>query len=85
MATDVSAELDQFRDFLDKRQEGQASFSSLDEAVDEFRRHQRELASLKAKLQVAEEQLAQRQVGPFDVQATMRRVNERLTRKNSAE
>ena len=85
MATDVSAELNQFRDFLDKRQGNQASFSSLDEAVDEFRRHQRELTDLKAKLRVAEQQIDQGQIGPFDAQATMRRVNERLVEKNSAE
>lgn len=82
---ETTAELDQFRDFLDQRQDGGASFKSLEEAVDNFRRYQRELADLKCKLQSAEEQANQGQVGQFDAQTTMRHVQERLARQNSAE
>jgi hypothetical protein len=85
MTTETTAELDQFRDFLNKRQDGGASFNSLDEAVDDFRRYQRELAALKCKLQSAEEQADQGQVGPFDAQTTMRHVQEKLARQDSAE
>jgi len=74
METHLPPELVQFKQFLDTSQQGGSSFGSLDEAVDEFRRYQRELADLKEKLRVAEQQVEKGQVGPFDVDATMRHV-----------
>jgi hypothetical protein len=85
MSTGVSAEVDQFRDFLDKQQEGGTSFGSLVEVVDEFRRYQEELADLKAKLEVAEQQVRQGQVAAFDSQAIMQQVNKRLAKQCGAE
>ena len=54
MATD-NTEVGSFQDFLSKRQDG-SNFESLDEAVRDFRRYQRELADARNKVQVGIEQ-----------------------------
>ena len=85
MSSNFTAEYDQFRQFLDRCPDSGASFGSLTEAVEEFQRYQRELADAKARLRTAEEQAQRGEVGPFDAQATMRRVNKRLASQNGAE
>lgn len=55
----------------------------LDDAVHEFREYQRELADLKAKLRVAEEQSARGETGPIDFEDVKRRLDERIARARS--
>ncbi len=55
------------------------------EALEYYRRYQRELSDLRETLRVAEEQSRLGQSGPFDAEATKRVVRERLAQQDIAE
>jgi len=77
MTTEILSELELFQQFVSER----LSNGSLDKAVEEFREYQRQLNELKTKLHVAEQQSANGQTGPFDAEATKRRLRERLAKE----
>jgi hypothetical protein len=83
MATQLPSEVGLFQEFLVKLFAGGKPPGSLDEAVNEFREYQRELADLKEKLRIAEEQSARGQTGPFDAEATKRWLHERLAQEGA--
>ena len=76
MATD-NTEVDSFRDFLSRRQNGN-NFGSLDEAVGEFRRYQQELADARNKVQVGIEQSNRGECLPLDIDEVVSDVRDRL-------
>ncbi|REK11918.1 MAG: hypothetical protein DWQ37_12915 [Planctomycetota bacterium] len=51
------------------------------QALEDYRRYQRELSDLKAKLRQAEEESRQGQSAPFDAEATKRAVRQRLAQQ----
>lgn len=74
MVTQTPSEIELFHTFISQRlAAGQAS-GSLDNAIEEFRRYQRELSDLKAKLSIAEEESRRGESAPFDVEATKQHV-----------
>jgi len=81
MSTDFSSEVGLFQEFLVSRSEGGSPPSSLDEAVNEFREYQRQLADLKEKIRAGLDQCERGEVGPFVADETMRRVRERLAKE----
>ena len=76
MATD-NTEVGSFQDFLSKRQDG-SNFESLDEAVRDFRRYQRELADARNKVQVGIEQSNRGECGPVDIDEVVSDGRDRL-------
>ena len=76
MATD-NTEVGSFQDFLSKRQDG-SNFESLDEAVRDFRRYQRELADARNKVQVGIEQSKRGECRPLDIDEVVSDVRDRL-------
>ena len=85
MASELPYEVGQFQDFLSNRAESETPLASLDEAVSEFREYQRQLADLKDKLKVAEEQSARGEVGPFDAEATKKWLQEEIAKEGITE
>ena len=79
MATNLHTDLDAFNQFVRDRLGGHDL--SLEESLDRFRQYQQELADLREKLRVAEEQSAQGQSGPLDIEKTISEVRDRLTRE----
>ncbi len=73
--TNLDTELDEFQEFLGRN--GQR-YGSLEEALQQFRGYQRELADLREKLRVSEAQSARGESRLFDADETKRSVRERL-------
>ena len=75
MATE-NTEVDLFRDFLSIQ--NNSEFSSLDEAVREFRRYQHELADARCKVQDGIEQADRGECEPLDIDQVVSDVRDRL-------
>jgi hypothetical protein len=78
MITGSSSELQLFHDFLGQQLAAGGAAASVEGAVDEFRRYQQELAEIRAKLLVAEEQSNRGESAPFDAEASKLALRERL-------
>ena len=68
MASELPSEVGQFQQFLSNRSEAESPLASLDQAVQEFREYQQQLADLKEKLRLAEEQSDRGEVDSFDAE-----------------
>ena len=76
IASDLISDLDAFGAFIAK-QLGESELS-LEDSLQRFRRHQREMDELRAKVREAERASAGGDTGPLDEEETKRRVRERL-------
>src|SRR5204862_7531576 len=72
MATDLTSELTAFSRFVAQRLNG--TNISLEESLREFRQYQRELADLRRRLSIAEEQSARGESQPLDIEETILKV-----------
>jgi hypothetical protein len=81
MPTDQLNEVALFQQFLMTRTANGNGPTTLQEALQQFSDYQRELADLRAKLHVAEQQSAAGQTAPFDAAATKSAVRARLAEK----
>ena len=79
MATGLASELNAFNQFVQQCMNG--SNLSLEESLQRFRQHQRELVNLRHKLNLAEEQSARGESRPLDIDETTSKVRERLARE----
>lgn len=79
MASVNLSELQLFHDFLGRQLASGEAGQSVAAAVEGFRRYQRELADLRDKLMVAQQQSSAGEVGPFDAEATKQALRQRLT------
>ena len=84
MAAGSPNELQQFHDFLGQQLANGEVGQSVEVAVERFRRYQQELADLRAKLRVAEQQSAAGQTGPFDAEKTKQSLRQRLAEGSEA-
>lgn len=85
MSTDSSSEIGLFHEFLIQRSAQGPLTGSLDEAVEEFRRQQRELDELRAMLRVGLEQCNRGEIKTIDAAALKQRVRERLASESGAD
>ena len=77
MASELSSDLDEFKEFVSERLRGSHDLT-LEESLERFRKYQRELASAREKLCEAEEQSARGESGPLDAEAVKSEVRKRL-------
>lgn len=85
MSINILSEVGLFQEFLISRSARGPLSESLEDAVQEFRRYQQELAHLKNELQVGLEQCQRGESKPFDAESTKERLRERLASESSAE
>ena len=85
MSINISSEVDLFQEFLVSRSASGPVPNSLEDAVQEFRQYQQELAHLKKELHVGLEQCQRGESKPFDAESTKQRLRERLASESSAE
>ncbi len=83
MATDLHTDLNAFNHFVRNRLDDDKL--SLEESLNRFRQYQQELADLRGKLRVAEEQSAQGQSGPLNIEQTISRVRDRLAKEGMSD
>jgi hypothetical protein len=74
-----STELELFHTFVTQQLAAGRTSGSLDNAIEEFRRYQREQSALKANLRVAESESERGESGPFDAAATKQHFRDRLS------
>jgi len=79
MATQTPSEIELFHTFVSQQLAAGRTSGSIDNAIEEFRRYQRELSDLKAKLRNAESESQRGESGPFDAAATKQHVRDRLS------
>jgi len=78
MIAGSSSELQLFHDFLGQQLATGGAEVSVEGAVDEFRKYQQELAEIRTKLLVAEEQSNRGESAPFDAEASKLALHQRL-------
>jgi len=78
MATETLSELELFHQFVGQRLAAGRADESVDAALDDFRQQHPQLADLRAKIRVAQEQSQRGESGPFDADETKRAVRDRL-------
>lgn len=79
MSTESSAsDWTAFQQFVAARPQDELAGLTLEEGVEQFRAYQRELARIREKLQLAEEQGNRGEAKPLDVDAFWARVSQRL-------
>jgi hypothetical protein len=84
MSINISSEVGLFQEFLVSRSASGAAPDSLEDAVQEFRQYQQELAHLKQQLQVGLEQCQRGESKPFDAESTKKRLRERLASEKTS-
>ena len=80
-----SSELQLFHDFLGQQLAAGGASASVEGAVVEFRRYQQELADLRAKLLVAEQQSLRGESAPFEAEASKQALRQRLASQGRTE
>lgn len=85
MTTEVQNELDAFNRYIAERCGGSLNGHTLEEAVQEFREYQRELAEVRAKVQEAIESSEREGSRPLNDEEFWARANARLDAKGIPE
>ena len=79
MIAGSSSELQLFHEYLGQQLATGGSANSVEGAVVEFRKYQQELAELREKLLVAEQQSERGESVPFDAEASKQALRDRLS------